>query len=115
VELLFARSRVTAVFAHNDDLALGVRQFLRERGLDCPGDVGVAGYNDTFLGSHITPALTTVRWPVEEVGPCVAELALSAVAGQPNSGPELVSVGARARRARVDRFTADFRGNKVAR
>ena len=63
-----------------------------ERGLDCPGDVGVSGYYDTFLGSHITRALSTVRWPVEEVGPCLTELALSAVAGQPASVPELVSV-----------------------
>ncbi|MGY1590903.1 LacI family DNA-binding transcriptional regulator [Geodermatophilus sp. SYSU D00708] len=59
--LLAARPDVTAVFAANDSLALGVLQALHERGLDVPGRVSVVGYDDVPEAAHFLPPLTTVR------------------------------------------------------
>jgi LacI family transcriptional regulator len=51
----------TAVFAANDQMALGVLSALAEAGLDVPGDVSVAGFDDVPDAAYFTPALTTVR------------------------------------------------------
>jgi DNA-binding LacI/PurR family transcriptional regulator len=58
--LLAARPEVTAVFAANDSLALGVLQALHERGLDVPGRVSVVGFDDVPEAAHFLPPLTTV-------------------------------------------------------
>jgi LacI family transcriptional regulator len=78
------------VFAHNDDLALGVLQALRELGLDCPRDVAVAGYNDTYLCAHLVPTLTSIRWPAAEVGRTAAQLALTALSYPTSGAPATV-------------------------
>jgi DNA-binding LacI/PurR family transcriptional regulator len=59
--LLAACPEVTAVFAANDSLALGVLQALHECGLDVPGRVSVFGYDDVPEAAHLLPPLTTVR------------------------------------------------------
>ena len=58
---LIADGVPTAVFAANDQMALGVLSALAERGLDVPGDVSVAGFDDVPDSAYFTPALTTVR------------------------------------------------------
>jgi LacI family transcriptional regulator len=49
-------------------LAVGAIQAVRERGLRVPDDVSVVGFDDTFEASIVTPALTTVRQPLAEMG-----------------------------------------------
>ena len=71
----------TAIFAHNDLMAVGALQALRERGLSCPRDVSLVGYNDAPLSNHISPPLTTVSLPSLELGRRVATLAIQAIAG----------------------------------
>jgi LacI family transcriptional regulator len=73
---------VSAIFAHNDDMALGVLQSIREQGLRCPGDISLVGYNDTEIGRQVTPALTTMTWPAEDVGRTAAQVALAAIEGR---------------------------------
>jgi DNA-binding LacI/PurR family transcriptional regulator len=51
----------TAVFAANDQMALGLLSALAEAGLDVPGDVSVAGFDDVPDAAYFTPALTTVQ------------------------------------------------------
>jgi DNA-binding LacI/PurR family transcriptional regulator len=51
----------TAVFAANDQMALGVLSALAEAGLDVPRDVSVAGFDDVPDAAYFTPALTTVQ------------------------------------------------------
>ncbi|MDF2731737.1 MAG: LacI family transcriptional regulator [Desertimonas sp.] len=58
---LIADGVPTAVFAANDQMALGVLSALAEGGLDVPGDVSVAGFDDVPDSAYFTPALTTVR------------------------------------------------------
>jgi LacI family transcriptional regulator len=74
--LLESDSPPTAVFAHNDILALGVIRELGERGWRCPADMSVVGYNDIPLVGLVNPPLTTVRLPVYEVGRAAASLML---------------------------------------
>ncbi len=57
-----------AVFAGDDDNAVGVIQALQEAGLRIPQDVAVAGFDDSTFARLLTPPLTTVRAPVEQVG-----------------------------------------------
>ncbi|WP_336631836.1 MULTISPECIES: LacI family DNA-binding transcriptional regulator [unclassified Microbacterium] len=74
--------RPTALFAHNDLMAVGAIDALREAGLRCPEDVSVVGYNDAPLSDHLDPPLTTVRLPGFELGQHSARLAFAAVAGE---------------------------------
>jgi len=58
----------TAIFAFNDMLAIGAMQMARQRGLRVPEDISVVGFDDTFEATIVTPALTTVRQPLAEMG-----------------------------------------------
>lgn len=58
----------TAVFAHADVMAIGAIEELEARGLRCPEDVSIVGYDDAPLVSHLKPPLTTVSLPGEEIG-----------------------------------------------
>ncbi|WP_114964993.1 LacI family DNA-binding transcriptional regulator [Alkalilacustris brevis] len=64
----------TAILCANDRLALGAIAVLRARGLDCPADVSVTGFNDMPLLDLILPRLTTIRIQQFEVGKASAEI-----------------------------------------
>ncbi len=81
----------TAVFAHNDVLAVGAIDGFAEAGLRCPGDVSVVGYDDILLADRLAPALTTIRLPSFHLGRLAAQLAHSLVE-QPESPPPRVSL-----------------------
>ncbi|MDQ0584169.1 LacI family DNA-binding transcriptional regulator [Streptomyces rishiriensis] len=66
----------TAVLAGTDIVAAGAMQALRGAGLRVPDDVSITGYDDIPLASQLTPRLTTVHVPYEEMG----RVALRAVA-----------------------------------
>lgn len=57
-----------AIFAADDESASGAMMALREANLRIPEDIAVVGFDDTLLASHLTPALTTVHAPIEQVG-----------------------------------------------
>jgi LacI family transcriptional regulator len=69
----------TAVFAHNDLMAFGALQALGQRGLSCPADVAVVGYNDTIMTEFTDPPITTVRLPGYELGRMAAETAVALI------------------------------------
>jgi LacI family transcriptional regulator len=58
----------TAVCCANDVLALGALQRLAARGVDVPGDVSVAGFDDIPTAALTAPSLSTVRLPLREMG-----------------------------------------------
>ena len=66
--LLDRPDRPTAIFAFNDNLAIGTIQAARACGLRVPDDLSVVGFDDSEHSSLITPALTTVRQPLAEMG-----------------------------------------------
>jgi LacI family transcriptional regulator len=72
---------VTAVFAHNDLMAIGAMDSMAERGLRCPQDISIMGYNDAPLVDHVTPPLTTIRMPAMELGTLAGELVIKLIEG----------------------------------
>jgi ABC-type sugar transport system substrate-binding protein len=55
------RADVTAIFAANDQMALGVMRALHEIGRDIPGDISIVGFDDMAEARSFWPPLTTVR------------------------------------------------------
>ena len=70
----------SAVFAHNDLMALGALSVFREHGVACPGQVSLVGYNDSEGTEHLNPSLTSLVYPGMAVGLAAAELALQLIA-----------------------------------
>lgn len=66
--ILAARDDVTAVFAANDQMSLGLLRAFHERGLRVPDDVSVVGFDDMAESANFWPALTTVRQHFDQVG-----------------------------------------------
>ena len=58
----------TAIFAFNDNIAIGAIQAARARGLRVPEDLSVVGFDDVENATIVSPALTTVRQPLAEMG-----------------------------------------------
>jgi len=76
-EILAARPETTAIFAHNDLMAVGVIRRLVAAGRRVPDDVSVVGFDDMPLAEDLQPPLTTVRVPLEELGAEAMRLALN--------------------------------------
>ena len=74
--LLAKRTRFTAIVAITDMVASGALVALREAGVRVPQDVSVVGYDDIPLAADLTPALTTVHIPHEDLGRIAIKLAL---------------------------------------
>jgi LacI family transcriptional regulator len=67
----------TCTFALNDVTAIGALRALRARGINVPGTMSIAGFDDIPSASDVTPALTTVRLPLADLGRIAVELALT--------------------------------------
>jgi DNA-binding LacI/PurR family transcriptional regulator len=74
---------VTALFAVNDQTALGVIRGLHDAGRRVPEDVSVVGFDDTPESGYFLPPLTTIRQDLGEVGRRSVELLLSLADGEP--------------------------------
>ncbi len=72
----------TAVFAGNDEIALGVIETARTRGLRIPEHLSVVGFDDTLLARMAAPPLTTVRQPLREMGGVALRTALRLADGE---------------------------------
>lgn len=64
------------VVCYNDQIALQVLRAMEEKGVDCPGEIAVTGYDDSYLATTCKVPLTTVRHPQERLGEMAAELLL---------------------------------------
>jgi LacI family transcriptional regulator len=78
--LLDLADRPTAIFASNDDMAAAVIYEAHSRKIDVPGELAVAGFDDTPLSRQIWPGLTTVRQPIRSMGHQAAGLVLDTLA-----------------------------------
>jgi LacI family transcriptional regulator len=72
----------TAIFAANDEIAFGVMEAARERGVAVPGQLSLVGVDDRPLTRYLTPPLTTLRQPFDRVGAEATRLLLRRVAGE---------------------------------
>ena len=75
--LLDSGKNFTAVFAANDQSAMGARLALYRRGIRVPEDVSLLGFDDIPVAAYLTPPLTTVRQPFYEIGLYLASTMLS--------------------------------------
>lgn len=96
-ELLALKDRPTAIFAGNDEMAIGVMQAARDLKLDVPGDLSIVGFDDLPMASRVWPNLTTVRLPIRDMGRMAAEKLTAGIRGldpaklnQPEVRPSLV-------------------------
>lgn len=88
---LAAREDCTAVFAANDQMALGLLRALHERGRRVPEDISVIGFDDIAEAGSFLPPLTTVHQDFAEVGRlCVRAVLRKMRAAGPEQGTTLV-------------------------
>jgi LacI family transcriptional regulator len=79
-ELLDDDAELTAIVAGNDLIALGCYDVFAERGIACPDDVSVVGFNNMPFLDKMRPPLTTIAIPHHQIGAEAARLLLDAIA-----------------------------------
>lgn len=84
-----ATQRPTALIASNDLMAIGCARFCSDNQLRVGADVSVAGFDDIPLAALVTPGLTTVRQPAEEIGRQAARFMLARVHGGSRSSDSI--------------------------
>ena len=67
-KLLALKDKPTAIFCSDDYMAIGVIEQLRENGIPVPEGIAVIGFDNIEIGEHYTPALTTVKQPMYDIG-----------------------------------------------
>jgi LacI family transcriptional regulator len=81
-EKLLDTYRPTAIFASNDDMAAATMAVAHRKGLDVPGDLSVAGFDDTPLATTVWPELTTVRQPIADMAREAVRLLIEQIRGR---------------------------------
>lgn len=76
-QLLDLAEPPTAVFAGNDEMAVGIYQIALRAGLHVPNDLSIVGFDDSPIATRIWPMLTTVRLPIRHMGRTAAQLLIS--------------------------------------
>jgi len=79
LELLALENRPTAIFAANDSMAIGALSALRESGVDIPGEMAVAGFDDIPLARYMDPPLSSVHVPICDLGARAVKLLLHGI------------------------------------
>lgn len=77
--MLSRKSRPTAIFASNDDMAAGLYTAAHEAGLSIPKDISIVGFDDQPIAQSLWPSLTTVHQPIIDM----AARAVSVIAAKP--------------------------------
>jgi LacI family transcriptional regulator len=80
--LLDSPESFTAIFAANDQMAIGACLGLYRRGLRVPRDVSVMGFDDLAISRYALPPLTTVHQPAYEIGDLAAAAILALLRGE---------------------------------
>ncbi|MEA2512357.1 MAG: hypothetical protein QOJ59_1844 [Thermomicrobiales bacterium] len=88
--LLDRAPTITAVFVHNDHMAIGAMRALYERGMGVPKDCAIVGCDDIDLARHIVPSLTTVRISFERSGETAVRLLLDQIASREPAPERLI-------------------------
>jgi LacI family transcriptional regulator len=81
-EILRRRVRVDGLVCANDDLALAIVKRLQDNSVRLPDDLAVVGWDDVVAARYLSPALTTVRAPIRELGRLAGEQLKARIAGQ---------------------------------
>jgi LacI family transcriptional regulator len=90
-QLLALPEPPSAVFAGNDVSAVGVYQALYRAGLNVPQDISVVGYDDIELAQYLTPPLTTIHQPQEDLCRQAVDTLLDRIQGADDE-PRIISL-----------------------
>jgi DNA-binding LacI/PurR family transcriptional regulator len=80
--LLSLKQIPTAIICYNDMIALGVYNYLQEKGFRIPQDISVTGFDDISIASYLSPPLTTLHQFKHELGEGAARLMLEVLSNQ---------------------------------
>ena len=69
----------TAIFAANDQMAIGAIKALNDKGISVPDEVSIVGFDDSYISPYVIPPLTTIKQRREEMGKMAAELLLDKI------------------------------------
>ncbi len=83
---------VTAVFCMSDAIAAGAYSFLKENGLNPGEDISVMGYDNQEISSYLTPEVTTMALPLEEIGYAAADKIIEMVTSPLSSKDEVTDI-----------------------
>lgn len=89
-ELLKLDEPPTAIFAFNDMMAIGALQVLHEYGIRVPRDMAVVGFDGISLTKYMSPPLTTIAQPVDELGQRAVSMLLDRIKGDVPDGPRFM-------------------------
>jgi DNA-binding LacI/PurR family transcriptional regulator len=87
--LLSRRKRFTALFAYNDNSAMGAIRAFQEAGLRVPEDISVVGFDDIESAAYGNPSVTTVRQPLHKMGELAARTLLDRIEKRGAFPPEI--------------------------
>ena len=76
----------TAVFAANDQMAIGAIKSLNDKGISVPDEVSVVGFDDSYISPYVIPSLTTIKQRREEMGKIATELLLDRISYRDTKG-----------------------------
>ncbi len=65
--ILELKRRPSAVFCSNDEMALGAMKAIKQRAISMPDEISIAGFDDMGFTAYLTPSLTSVLRPVEDM------------------------------------------------
>ena len=85
-EFLASGGSCDAVFAHNDELALGVIRSAREHDIKVPEELLVSGFDNITLSEYLSPPLTTVEQPKEVIARTLAEELIKSITNNSSAG-----------------------------
>jgi DNA-binding LacI/PurR family transcriptional regulator len=91
-QLLALDAPPDAVFCFNDLLALGAMRTLHESGVHIPDDIAVVGFDDIREAQVASPALTTVRQSLQDMGRTMARMLLDRIDGRPTESVRILPV-----------------------
>ncbi len=87
-ELIQKYPDIDGVFASNDQMALGVLHYAATHKLRVPEDLAVVGFDDLPEAAYFTPALTTVKHPLRDLGMYAVKTLLAQIEGEQEAMPE---------------------------
>ncbi len=86
--LLLRGVAFSAIFAANDEMAFGARLGLYRRGIRVPEDISIVGFDNQPVSAYVTPPLTTVAQPANEMGAAAADVLLNLLRKEPIEIPQ---------------------------
>jgi len=89
-KLLSISRKPTAIFAANDEMAIGAMRAIHEAGLRVPEDIAVAGFDDINIASYVIPSLTTIQQPRYAIGQRSVQMLIRLIRNELLEQPQIV-------------------------